>query len=73
MIEILSFLETQTEYHTPNEIKKGVVKDEKLRQKAIDKIKNFALNLGLEIIKEQDSGIKGPKGNLEHFILLRKY
>ena len=50
-----------------------MVKDEKLRQKAIDKIKNFALNLGLEIIKEQDSGIKGPKGNLEHFILLRKY
>ena len=26
----------------------------------------------LEILKEQDSGIKGPKGNLEHFVMLRK-
>jgi 23S rRNA (cytidine1920-2'-O)/16S rRNA (cytidine1409-2'-O)-methyltransferase len=69
---IVAMIKPQFELE-PNEIKKGVVKDEKLRQKAIDKIKNFALNLGLEIIKEQDSGIKGPKGNLEHFILLRKY
>ncbi|MBR4632523.1 MAG: TlyA family RNA methyltransferase [Elusimicrobia bacterium] len=69
---IVAMIKPQFELE-PNEIKKGVVKDEKLRQKAIDKIKNFALNLGLEIIKEQDSGIKGPKGNLEHFILLKKY
>ena len=69
---IVAMIKPQFELE-PNEIKKGVVKDEKLRQKAIDKIKNFALNLGLEIIKEQDSRIKGPKGNLEHFILLRKY
>ena len=69
---IVAMIKPQFELE-PNEIKKGVVKDEKLRQKAIDKIENFALNLGLEIIKEQDSGIKGPKGNLEHFILLRKY
>ena len=25
-----------------------------------------------EILKEQDSGLKGPKGNLEHFVLLGK-
>lgn len=56
----------------PNEIKKGVVRDETLRQKAINKIKDFALGLGLEILKEQDSGIKGPKGNLEHFLMLKK-
>jgi len=55
----------------PSEVKKGVVKDELLRQKAIDKIKNFAVGLGFEILKEQDSAVKGPKGNLEHFILLR--
>jgi 23S rRNA (cytidine1920-2'-O)/16S rRNA (cytidine1409-2'-O)-methyltransferase len=56
----------------PGEAKKGVVKDEALRQKAINKIKDFAINLGLEILKEQDSGLKGPKGNLEHFVLLGK-
>ena len=56
----------------PSEINKGVVRDESLRQKAINKIKDFAVNLGLEILKEQDSGVKGPKGNLEHFIMLKK-
>lgn len=56
----------------PNEIKKGVVRDETLRQKAINKIKDFVVVLGLEILKEQDSGVKGPKGNLEHFLMLKK-
>jgi 23S rRNA (cytidine1920-2'-O)/16S rRNA (cytidine1409-2'-O)-methyltransferase len=56
----------------PSEVKKGVVKDELLRQKAIDKIKNFAVGLGFEILKEQDSAVKGPKGNLEHFVLFKK-
>jgi len=55
----------------PFEVKKGVVKDESLRQKAIDKIKKCAINLGFEILKEQDSAVKGPKGNLEHFVLLK--
>lgn len=54
----------------PDEVKKGVVKDEKLRQKAIDKIKNVVADLNMTILKEKDSGLKGPKGNLEHFILI---
>ncbi|MCR4663637.1 MAG: TlyA family RNA methyltransferase [Endomicrobiaceae bacterium] len=68
---IVAMIKPQFELE-PNEVKKGVVKDEALRQKAITKIKNFAVNLGLEILKEQDSGVKGPKGNLEHFVLLGK-
>ena len=68
---IVAMIKPQFELE-PNEIKKGVVRDENLRQKAINKIKECSINLGLEIIKEQDSGVKGPKGNLEHFILLRK-
>lgn len=56
----------------PSEIKKGVVRDESLRNKAISKIKQCALELGFTIISEADSGLKGPKGNLEHFIFLKK-
>ncbi len=67
---IVAMIKPQFELE-PNEINKGVVRDESLRQKAINKIKDVAINLGLEILKEQDSGVKGPKGNLEHFILLR--
>jgi 23S rRNA (cytidine1920-2'-O)/16S rRNA (cytidine1409-2'-O)-methyltransferase len=68
---VLAMIKPQFELG-PSEIKKGVVRDEKLRQKAINKIKEFALNLGFRIISEVDSGFKGPKGNLEHFILLQK-
>ena len=68
---IVAMIKPQFELE-PSEINKGVVRDESLRQKAINKIKDFAVNLGLEILKEQDSGVKGPKGNLEHFVLLKK-
>lgn len=68
---IVAMIKPQFELE-PNKINKGVVRDENLRQKAINKIKDFSANLGLEILKEQDSGVKGPKGNLEHFIMLKK-
>ncbi|MCL2335606.1 MAG: hypothetical protein FWC57_06030 [Endomicrobia bacterium] len=68
---VLAMIKPQFELG-PSEIKKGVVRDEKLRQKAINKIKTFAESLGFKIISEADSGLKGPKGNLEHFVLLQK-
>lgn len=68
---VLAMIKPQFELE-PSEIRKGVVRDEKLRQKAINKIKQFALNLGFKIISEADSSLKGPKGNLEHFVLLQK-
>ncbi len=54
------------------EVKKGVVRDDNLRFKAIDKIKSCAQNLKLKIEKEADSALKGPKGNLEHFVLFSR-
>ena len=54
------------------ELKNGVVKDESVRQKAIEKIKTFSNNLGLTLLGEADSGIKGPEGNIEHFLWLKK-
>lgn len=52
--------------------KKGVVTDDKVRKLAIDKIKNFSKTLGLKLLGETPSPIKGPKGNLEHFLYLKK-
>lgn len=51
---------------------KGVVKDEKIRLLAIDKIKKFSKEIGLKSLGETPSPIKGPKGNLEHFLYLKK-
>ncbi|MBI5573457.1 MAG: TlyA family RNA methyltransferase [Elusimicrobia bacterium] len=50
----------------------GVVKDEKIRQQTIEKIKNFSKGIGLKLLGETPSPIKGPKGNLEHFLYFRK-
>jgi len=68
---VLAMVKPQFELE-PYEVGKGVVKCERLRQKAIDKIKRVAKNLGFKIISEVASNLKGHKGNLEHFILLKK-
>ncbi|BAG13810.1 TlyA family RNA methyltransferase [Candidatus Endomicrobiellum trichonymphae] len=68
---VLAMIKPQFELEA-SEIKKGVVRDKKLRQKAINKIKKVALDLGFKIISEADSCLKGLRGNLEHFIFLSK-
>ncbi|GHT58391.1 TlyA family rRNA (cytidine-2'-O)-methyltransferase [Endomicrobiia bacterium] len=68
---VLAMIKPQFELE-PLDVKKGAVRDEKLRQKAINKIKQSALNLGFKIVSEVNSCLKGPKGNLEHFLLLKK-
>ncbi|MBN1621333.1 MAG: TlyA family RNA methyltransferase [Endomicrobiales bacterium] len=67
---VLALIKPQFEA-SPSELKKGVIKDENVRTKTIDKIRSFILNIGLEILGEADSEIKGPKGNIEHFILFK--
>lgn len=56
----------------PGETVKGVVKDKDIRQKTIDKIKAFSSKIGLKVLGGVDSTLKGPKGNIEHFLLLEK-
>jgi 23S rRNA (cytidine1920-2'-O)/16S rRNA (cytidine1409-2'-O)-methyltransferase len=68
---VLAMIKPQFELE-PSEIKKGVVRDEKLRLKAINKIKKVASDIGFKIISEVDSCLKGPKGNLGHFVFLSK-
>ena len=56
---------------SPKEVKKGVVRDDALRQKAVDAVKKFAGSIGLKILGEVDSVLAGPKGNREVFIHLQ--
>ncbi len=51
-------------------VKKGVVKDLNVISKIIEDIKNFSLGLGFAVIDVKPSVLKGPKGNIEYFILL---
>lgn len=50
---------------------KGVVRNEAVRRHVIEAIAQFARHeLGFEVAGACDSAIRGPKGNLEHFLLL---
>lgn len=69
--EMLAMVKPQFEA-SPKEVNKGVVRDEALRAKTIAKIKDFSLGLSLELLGETDSPVKGPKGNIEHFLWLKK-
>jgi 23S rRNA (cytidine1920-2'-O)/16S rRNA (cytidine1409-2'-O)-methyltransferase len=52
--------------------KGGVVRDEALHQKVIDRISDFGRGLGLKVLGVTESPLLGPKGNKEFFIHLKK-
>ena len=68
--EIIALVKQQFEA-PKGSTQKGVVKDEQIRLQAIDKIKNFSKTLGLSLLGNTTSPIKGPKGNLEHFLYFK--
>jgi 23S rRNA (cytidine1920-2'-O)/16S rRNA (cytidine1409-2'-O)-methyltransferase len=52
--------------------KNGVVRDLEKMRAAVENVKSFAHNCGLEVLGELESPITGPKGNREFFLHLRK-
>ena len=49
---------------------KGVIRNEKDRQTAIDSVRAYALSLGMQIHGITESPIQGPKGNIEYLLHL---
>jgi 23S rRNA (cytidine1920-2'-O)/16S rRNA (cytidine1409-2'-O)-methyltransferase len=50
---------------------KGVVHDPALRREAVDGVAAAVRGLGCEIAGEAESGLPGPKGNVETFLWIR--
>jgi 23S rRNA (cytidine1920-2'-O)/16S rRNA (cytidine1409-2'-O)-methyltransferase len=69
--EIVALVKPQFEA-AHNETKKGVVKDEQVRTKTIEKTKRLAELLNLKIKGGMDCPIKGPQGNVEYLLWLGK-
>lgn len=69
--EIIALIKPQFEAGR-NKVKKGVVKDKKIHEEVIEKIKKFAESLGLIFQGIVPSPLKGPKGNIEYFMLMKK-
>ena len=69
---IIALVKPQFEL-SPKEVKKGVVREISKREKAVRKIIDFATKeLKLSLIDITKSRPKGPKGNEEFFLLLKK-
>lgn len=68
---ILALVKPQFEVPHINTVK-GVVKDNNVRIESINRIRDFAGRLDLECLGGVDSTVKGPKGNIEHFLYLGK-
>lgn len=53
-------------------INKGVVKDEKLRQRSVSEVSLYARSLGLAVSEAEKSPILGGDGNVEFLLMLTK-
>ncbi|MFL5846141.1 MAG: TlyA family RNA methyltransferase, partial [Solirubrobacteraceae bacterium] len=51
-----------------DKVGRGVVHDPALRREAIDGVADCARRLGFQVRGEAESGLPGPKGNLETFV-----
>jgi len=69
---IIALIKPQFEL-TKNEVGTGgVVRDERLRMKAVDMIEAFGRSVDLKTIGVTPSAIKGPKGNQEYLIYFER-
>lgn len=55
----------------PKFLKKGVVRTDEVRLAAVEDVIQFAKKEGFYYLEQTPARIKGPKGNQEHFILLK--
>jgi 23S rRNA (cytidine1920-2'-O)/16S rRNA (cytidine1409-2'-O)-methyltransferase len=70
--EIVALIKPQFEVGRKDVGKGGVVKDEAKRRVAVDTIKSESEKMGLTVAGITESPIKGPKGNVEYLIYLKK-
>lgn len=52
--------------------KKGVVRDKEVHKEVVEKIVSFALSNGFSVLNLEYSPIKGPEGNIEYLVHIKK-
>ena len=70
--EAVCLIKPQIEAGRENVGKKGVVKDIRVHREVIEKIYDFCVSLGFSVQGLDYSPIKGPQGNIEYLIYLKK-
>lgn len=69
---IISLIKPQFEVGKGEVEKGGVVRNPILHKKVIERISQFCKGIGLDVLGVVESPLKGPKGNREFFIYLKK-
>ena len=67
--EIVCLVKPQFE-SAPRDVPKGVVRDPAVQAAAVDRVRQGAISVGLEVRGEVPSGLLGPSGNREFFLHL---
>ena len=70
--EIVCLIKPQFEAGQEKVGKKGVVRDPKVHLEVIRAVMDFASSIGFEILHLEFSPIKGPEGNIEYLLHLKK-
>ncbi len=70
--EAVCLIKPQFEAGRGNVGKNGVVRDKNVHIEVIKKIYDFCLNSGFDVLDMDYSPIKGPEGNIEYLIYIRK-
>lgn len=70
--EFLILVKPQFELSREEVGKGGIVRDEKLREKAVERIRRAALRAGLEVLGVKPSQLPGAEGNQEFFLHARR-
>ncbi|MDD3172457.1 MAG: TlyA family RNA methyltransferase [Herbinix sp.] len=70
--EIVSLIKPQFEAGREKVGKKGVVRDKKVHVEVIEHVCSYAVSIGFDCLDLNYSPIKGPEGNIEYLLYLRK-
>jgi 23S rRNA (cytidine1920-2'-O)/16S rRNA (cytidine1409-2'-O)-methyltransferase len=70
--EIVCLIKPQFEAGRDKVGKKGVVRDHKIHEEVINAVSSFAASIGFDCLDLSFSPIKGPEGNIEYLLYLRR-
>lgn len=70
--EVVALIKPQFEAGREKVGKKGVVRDQKVHIEVIQRVSEYAAAIGFDCIDLNFSPIKGPEGNIEYLLYLRK-
>lgn len=71
--QVVALIKPQFEAGREQVGKKGVVRDKKVHLEVIERVVDYAVQIGFSILNLEYSPIKGPEGNIEYLLYLQNH